>query len=195
MNRARMQRAAAALGLALVTGVAAVGIGHAAVDPLGDMAASVRGFGVGVGRAVLSVAVGAPADGVEREEARGDARGTAPADPAVPGSDEPAADPVAPVEPVEVAEPAGAEPPGDEDAPSGDDERRPLLRSLTEATESMRPSSEAGGSETPGSDAGESEALGSEVAASEDSDAEPAPREASPDGTVRDVLDLVLPGL
>lgn len=57
MLRARFQRHLAAAGLSLVTGTAAIGIAIAGVGPLGQVAASVRGAGVSLGRSVLSVVV------------------------------------------------------------------------------------------------------------------------------------------
>lgn len=57
MPRARFQRHLAAAGLSLVTGTAAIGIAIAGVGPLGQVAASVRGAGVSLGRSVLSVVV------------------------------------------------------------------------------------------------------------------------------------------
>lgn len=57
MSRARIQRHLAAAGLSLVTGTAAIGIAMVGVGPLGEVAASVRGAGVSLGRSVLSVVV------------------------------------------------------------------------------------------------------------------------------------------
>lgn len=57
MLRARIQRHLAAAGLSLVTGTAAIGIAVVGVGPLGEVAASVRGAGVSLGRSVLSVVV------------------------------------------------------------------------------------------------------------------------------------------
>lgn len=60
MSRARIQRHLAAAGLSLVTGTAAIGIAIAGVGPLGEVAASVRGAGISLGRSVLSVVVPDP---------------------------------------------------------------------------------------------------------------------------------------
>jgi hypothetical protein len=62
MSRARIQRHLAAAGLSLVTGTAAIGIAIAGVGPLGEVAASVRGAGISLGRSVLSVVVPETAD-------------------------------------------------------------------------------------------------------------------------------------